>query len=80
MELCNMLAFGEYIQMKNKDLHGSDIRKSEYAGIRAVLEVVKENYKFIVDNEKRKIIDDFVENLMGGKNGNAIRSKDDKKK
>ena len=78
MELCNMLAFGEYIQMKNKDLHGSDIRKSEYAGIRAVLEVVKENYKFIVDNEKRKIIDEFIEKLMGSKNGNGIRNKDSK--
>jgi len=73
-----MLAFGEYIQMKNKDLHGSDIRKSEYAGIRAVLEVVKENYKFIVDNEKRKIIDEFIEKLMGSKNGNGIRNKDSK--
>ena len=75
-----MLAFGEYIQMKNKDLHGSDIRKSEYAGIRAVLEVVKENYKFIVDNEKRKIIDDFVERLMGCKNGTGARNKDIKAK
>ena len=54
MELCNMLAFGEYIQMKNRDLHGSDIRKSEYAGIRAILEVIKENIRYIVDNNKRK--------------------------
>ena len=80
MELCNMLAFGEYIQMKNKDLHGSDIRKSEYAGIRAILEVVKENIRYIVDNNKRKIIEDFVEKLMGGKNGNGIRNKDSKEK
>ena len=75
-----MLSFGDYIQMKNKDLHGSDIRKSEYAGIRAVLEVVKENYKFIVDNEKRKIIDEFVEKIMGSKNGNSVRDKVIKKK
>lgn len=75
-----MLSFGEFIQMKNKDLHGSDIRKSEYACIRAILETIKENIRFVVDAEKRKIIDDFVEKLMGGKNGNAIRSKDDKKK
>lgn len=75
-----MLAFGEYIQMKNRDLHGSDIRKSEYAGIRAILETIKENRRYVVDAEKRNIIDDFVERLMGGKNGNGIRSKDDKKK
>ena len=80
MGLCKMLSFGEFIQMKNKDLHGSDVRKSEYAAVRAVLEVVKENYKFIVDNEKRKITDDFVEKLMGCKNGNGARNKDIKAK
>ena len=80
MELCNMLAFGEYIQMKNRDLHGSDIRKSEYAGIRAILEVIKENIRYIVDNNKRKIIEDFVEKMMDGRSGNGIRSKDSKEK
>jgi len=75
-----MLSFGEYIQMKNKDLHGSDIRKSEYAGIRAILEIVKENVRFVVDAEKRKIIDEFVEKIMGSKNGNSVRDKVIKKK
>jgi len=75
-----MLSFGDYIQMKNKDLHGSDIRKSEYAGIRAILEIVKENVRFVVDAEKRKIIDEFVEKIMGIKNGNSVRDKVIKKK
>jgi len=75
-----MLSFGDYIQMKNKDLHGSDIRKSEYAGIRAILEIVKENVRFVVDAEKRKIIDEFVEKIMGSKNGNSVRDKVIKKK
>ena len=80
MGLCNMLSFGEFIQMKNRDLHGSDIRKSEYAAVRAILETIKENIRFVIDAEKRNIIEAFVERLMGGKNGNGIRSKDDKKK
>ena len=75
-----MLSFGEFIQLKNKDINGSDIRKSEYAAVRAILETIKENIRFVVDAEKRKIIDEFVEKLMGGKNGNSIRNKDNKKK
>lgn len=75
-----MLSFGDYIQMRNKDLHGSDIRKSEYAGIRAILEAIKENIRFIVDDNKRRIIEEFVERLMGGKDGNSVRDKVIKKK
>ena len=44
-----MLSFGEFIQLKNKDINGSDIRKSEYAGIRAILEVIKENIRSVKD-------------------------------
>ena len=80
MELCNMLSFGEFIQLKNKDINGSDIRKSEYAGIRAILEVIKENIRFVVDVEKRNLIEDFVEKMIGGNNGNCGRNKDNKKK
>ena len=74
-ELDNMLSFSEFIQLKNKDINGSDIRKSEYAGIRAILETVKENYRFIVDNEKKKIIEEFVKRITENKNGSSVRSK-----
>ena len=75
-----MISFGEFIQMKNKDIHGSDVRKSEYASIRAMLEAIKENIRFVVDAEKRKVIESFVEKLMGKDDGNGIRGKDNKKK
>ena len=70
-----MLSFSEFIQMKNKDINGSDIRKSEYAGIRAILEIIKENYRFIVDSEKRRIIEEFVKRMTENKNGSSVRSK-----
>ena len=74
-----MISFSEFIQMKNKDINGSDIRKSEYAGIRAILETIKENCIFIVDSEKRRIIEDFVKRMTENKNGSPVRSKKTKK-
>ena len=75
-----MLSFGEFMKLKSKDLFGTEIRKTEQAGIRAIVETVKENERFIMSNEKKKLIEYFVNKLMEKTNGNSIRNKDNKKK
>ena len=74
-----MITFGEFIQMKNKDLHGSDIRKTEPAGLRSIIECIKENQRFIISLDKKKLIESFLKKLLEKTNGNDFGNKDNKK-
>ena len=72
-----MITFSEFMKLKSKDLFGTEIRKTEQAGIRAIVETAKENERFIVNIEKKKLIEDFVNKLLekGNKNGSSTGSK-----
>ena len=74
-----MITFSEFMKLKSKDLFGTEIRKTEQAGIRAIVETAKENERFIVNIEKKKLIEDFVNKLLEKSNGNNIRNQNTKK-
>jgi len=74
-----MLSFSDFIKLKSKDIFGTDIRKTEFAGIRAIVECIKENDRFIVSVDKKKLIQDFLDRLMEKKpSGNINRDKKSK--
>ena len=74
-----MITFSEFMKLKSKDLFGTEIRKTEQAGIRAIVETVKENERFIMSNEKKKLIEYFVNKLLEKTNGNNYGNKNTKK-
>ena len=74
-----MITFSEFMKLKSKDLFGTEIRKTEQAGIRAIVETVKENERFIMSNEKKKLIEYFVNKLMEKTNGNTYGNQNTKK-
>ena len=59
-----MMTFSEFVKMKQLDMNGSDIKKSERAGIRAIVECIKENERFIVNVDKKKMLSTLIEKLL----------------
>ena len=74
-----MITFSEFMKLKSKDLFGTEIRKTEQAGIRAIIETVKENERFIVSKDKKNLIEDFVNKLLEKSNGNNYGNQNTKK-
>lgn len=72
-----MLSFTEFVRMKALDLSGKDVKKTETAAVRAICEVVKENERWIISVDRKKLIEEFLKRIM--KNGNIARNKEDKK-
>jgi len=72
-----MLSFTEFVRMKALDLSGKDIKKTEHAAVRAIVECIKENERWIISVDRKKLIEEFLKRIM--KNGNIARSKEDKK-
>ena len=59
-----MITFTEFISMKQRDITGKDIKKSEAAAKRAIITAIKENIIFIHDKNLKDKIDDFIKILM----------------
>ena len=74
-----MITFTQFMKLKAKDLFGTEIRKTEQAGIRAIVETAKENERFIISSDKKKLIEDFVNKLLEKTNGNTYGNQNTKK-
>ena len=59
-----MITFSEFISIKQRDITGRDIKKSEPAATRAILATIKENIIFIHDKNLKDKIEEFVKVLM----------------
>lgn len=59
-----MITFTEFVSMKQRDLTGKDIKKSEPAAKRAIITAIKENIIFIHDKNLKEKIENFVKILM----------------
>lgn len=60
----NLLSFTEYLKMKQNDLHGNDIKLSERAAIRKIIETVAE-YERFVSVKNKHILDSILDQLKG---------------
>ena len=59
-----MITFTQFISMKQRDLTGKDIKKSETAAKRSIITSIKENIIFIHDKNLKEKIENFVKILM----------------
>ena len=60
----NLLSFTEYLKMKQNDLHGSDIKLSEKAAIRKIIETIAE-YERFVRVQNKQVLDSILDQLKG---------------
>lgn len=58
-----MLTFQDFIKLKQQDLFGTDVRKTEYAAVRSILTVIQENLKFVQNQKLKQQLEQLIEEL-----------------
>lgn len=59
-----MLSFQEFLKLKQQDMFGTDVRKTEYAACRNIVTVVQENIKFVQNPKIKNELENIVQLLM----------------
>lgn len=59
-----MLSFQDFLKMKQQGIMGTDVRKTEYAACRAIITTVKENIKFVQNEQLKQLLEQMMEILM----------------